>query len=88
MVRATGLVSVLVAAAVLLPIGSASARPVGGCPPQGGFVLTPVTDLGLPEGFSNPSLDKNGDGLTCVKFLPGNGNLAGFFIFRDNTVGP
>ena len=70
----------------MLPIGSASARLVGGCPPQGGFVLTQVTDLDLPEELlSNPSLDGNGDGLTCVKVLPGVGNEAGYRIFRDNT---
>jgi hypothetical protein len=66
----------------------ASAKAVGGCPP--GFELVTVESLGItPEEASGiPSLDGNGDALTCI--MPSSANehavIAGGFVFRDNTV--
>ena len=76
-----------VAAALLTP-GAAVGKSVGGCPQGGGaeFKLVTVESLGItPETATGiPSLDGNGDGLTCIKLLPN--QPAGTFIFRDNTV--
>jgi hypothetical protein len=90
MVRSTAIVSLLVAAAVGVPAGSASAKPIGGCPTEGGFTLTSVAGLGIDEETAAgiPSLDGNRDGFTCIKLLdlPSNSAIFGAFTFRDNTV--
>ncbi|MCA1707692.1 MAG: hypothetical protein LC808_32245, partial [Actinobacteria bacterium] len=74
---------------VMLVLSSgASAEAVGGCPAT--FELVTVESLGItPETASGiPSLDGNGDALTCI--MPSRANehavIAGGFIFRDNTV--
>lgn len=79
----------LAAAAMLLVASSASAaKPIGGCPP--GWELVGVEELGItPETASGiPSLDGNGDALTCIMFSPAaeNSSIGGGIIFRDNTV--
>ena len=76
-----------VAAALLAP-GAAVGKSVGGCPKGAGekWELVTIASLGItPETATGiPSLDGNGDGLTCIKLLPN--QPAGTFIFRDNTV--
>lgn len=86
MVSSTAIVSVLVASVVAVPVGSASAKSIGVCPRAGGYELTSLEDLGIPpeDATGIPSLDGNGDGLTCVKSLSGPNE--GVIIFRDNTV--
>ena len=73
---------------VLVLASGASAAPVGGCPT--GFQLVPVESLGIsPEDAAGiPSLDRNGDALTCIMTLPASENaiISGAFVFRDNTV--
>ena len=65
--------------------GAAQAKSVGSCPTEAGFALVTVLSLGitpeLSEGY--PSLDGNGDGLTCIKPVAD----GKWTIFRDNTVG-
>lgn len=66
--------------------GAAHAKAVGGCPETAGFALVTVESLGIPdedvEGL--PSLDGNGDGLTCIRPVAD----GKWMIFRDNTVRP
>ena len=66
----------------------AFATSTGGCPgpAAASWTLSSLVDLGItPETADGiASLDGNGDGLTCVKLLPGSNQ--GFYIFRDNTV--
>jgi hypothetical protein len=73
---------------IALAASPAEATSTGGCPtsPDAAWVLSSLADLGItPETADGiASLDGNGDGLTCVKMLPGANQ--GFFIFRDNTV--
>lgn len=65
--------------------GTASAAPpIGYCPP--GYDRVPVEQVvagaGLPG--PDPSMDPNGDGLTCLKLLnTGSGTRA---TWHDNTV--
>lgn len=76
-------------ALALAPTSAAHAKSVGGCPPAGGFVLVTVESLGItPETASGiASLDGNGDGMTCIRFLRTSDNSnAPIGIFRDNTV--
>jgi len=76
------------AAVVLVLSSGASAKTVGGCPTN--FELVTVESLGLTEEQANgiPSLDGNGDGLTCIRPLAASENaiIFGGFVFRDNTV--
>ena len=77
-----------IATALLAP-GAAIGKSVGGCPKGAGekWELVTVASLGItPETATGiPSLDGNGDGLTCIKPLP-NHPVEGALIFRDNTV--
>jgi hypothetical protein len=67
-----------------LPIAPAAAKSVGGCPaPESGFSLVAVSEV-FPEGLEQPSLDGNGDGLTCIKLQVIQG--VQYVVFRDNTV--
>jgi hypothetical protein len=45
-------------------------------------------DITPEEAMGIPSLDGNGDGLTCIHRLPRHPNIPDAFVFRDNTVGP
>lgn len=81
LVIATGVV-------MLALVSGASAKTVGGCPPN--FELVTVASLGInPEEASGiPSLDGNDDGMTCIMPLRANERsvAAGGIVFRDNTV--
>ncbi len=79
--------ALLAVSSTAIPLSTASAKSTGNCPPgQAGYELIDVSELGItPETATGiPSLDGNGDGLTCIKPLP---NSDGNIIFRDNTVG-
>ena len=80
--------SIATCLAMLVFAPGAAAKAVGGCPV--GFELVTIQSLGIsPETASGiPSLDGNGDALTCVVFLTvsENATISGAFIFRDNTV--
>ena len=69
-----------------LGVGSAYAQgpPVGGCPP--GYELKTVEFVVAGAGLDepDPSMDRNGDGYTCLKILDtGSGTRA---TWHDNTV--
>jgi len=80
---ATGLALVVVAPATASSGGA-------GCAPNGGWNLLAVSDvltmLGLTE--APPSMDGNGDGMTCVRFQElANGNKGWTaVIYADNNV--
>ena len=80
--------SIVTCLAMLVFAPGASAKAVGGCPV--GFELVTIQSLGIsPETASGiPSLDGNGDALTCVVYLTvsEHATISGAFIFRDNTV--
>jgi hypothetical protein len=84
--RGTRLLLAAPIAAVALIPATARAKSIGGCPSGGNWQLVTVASLGVPNASGIPSLDGNGDGLTCIKPLP-NYPSAGAFTFRDNTVG-
>ena len=74
----------------LAPMSAAQAMSVGGCPPAGDFELVTVESLGITPDMASglASLDGNGDGMTCIRFLTTSENSNGpIGIFRDNTVG-
>ena len=75
------------AAALLAAAPTAGATSTGACPSGGTWTLTSIADLGItPEDSTGiPSLDGNGDGMTCIKSFS-HGPLDGGFAFRDNTV--
>ena len=85
--------SVFVLAAMLVGLlsGAVSAKSIGGCPARGGWERVTVESLGIPENEVSgiPSLDGNGDGLTCIRPVPAADPavISGAQIFRDNTVG-
>jgi hypothetical protein len=65
----------------------ASATSLGGCPSGGTWQQVRVVDVLDPEFISgNPSLDGNGDGLTCIQYLLNHPAGDDIFVFRDNTV--
>jgi hypothetical protein len=73
----------------LAPMSAAQAKAVGGCPPAGDFELVTVESLGITPDIASgiASLDGNGDGMTCIRFLSTSENSNGpTGIFRDNTV--
>ena len=80
--------------AALTLVGSApslaAAKSTGGCPPGAGaeWFLVTVESLGLdPEVAGGiPSLDGNGDGLTCARYPYQPPNVLSLTIFRDNTA--
>jgi hypothetical protein len=76
--------------AIALPVAPASATSTGGCPSGDDWQMVTVASLGIdPETASGiPSLDGNGDGLTCIKGLANYPRFPNAFVFRDNTVGP
>jgi hypothetical protein len=74
----------------LAPMSAAQAKSVGGCPPAGDFELVTVESLGITPDMASgiASLDGNGDGMTCIRFLTTSENSnSPIGIFRDNTVG-
>jgi len=76
---------VLLALMVTFGVRSADAQgpPVGGCPP--GYDLVTVQFVLNGTGLSqpDPSMDPNGDGMTCLKILhTGSGTRA---TWHDNT---
>lgn len=77
-------------AAIALPTAPAPAASIGGCPTGDDWQLVTVASLGIdPQTASGiPSLDGNGDGLTCIKGLENYPRFPDAFVFRDNTVGP
>jgi hypothetical protein len=65
----------------------AGAQPVGGCPSGDDWELVRAVDVIDPEFISGlPSLDGNGDGMTCIQYLPNHPAGSDIFVFRDNTV--
>ena len=77
------------AVAALLP-GTATATSTGGCPTGDTWHLVTIESIGFDPATATgvPSLDGNGDGLTCIQYLPNYPRFPNAFVFRDNTVGP
>jgi hypothetical protein len=77
------------AVAALLP-STATATSTGGCPTGDSWQLVTIESIGFNPSTAAgiPSLDGNGDGLTCIHYLPNNPRFTPAFVFRDNTVGP
>jgi hypothetical protein len=75
--------------AALFP-ATTGATSTGGCPAGGDWELVTVASLNITpeEAMGLPSLDGNGDGLTCINRLPNHPLIVDAFVFRDNTVGP
>ncbi len=73
-----------------LATGAAQAKSVGECPTGSGaaWTLVSVSELGIdPEtAMGIPSLDGNGDGMTCIRTPPQQSPLGELTLFRDNTV--
>jgi hypothetical protein len=84
------LVGAALVAVVLLVPGTAVGKSVGGCPESASekWELVTVASLGIPpeDATGIPSLDGNGDGLTCIKPMPNHPFGPDTFVFRDNTV--
>ena len=75
--------TMLVAASGIGP-AAAAGPPVGGCPP--GFSLQTVAFVVAGAGLDepDPSMDRNGDGLTCLKLITtGQGTRA---TWHDNVI--
>jgi hypothetical protein len=72
-------IALMLTFALAAPV-AADGPPIGGCP--GKFTLVSVESLNLDDPSGIASLDRNGDGFTCIKEDP---NGEGF-VFRDNTV--
>jgi hypothetical protein len=83
--RSVAIVTVLASVAAFVPVGNASAKSTGTCPPDGDWRLVAVADLSLMPGLNLASVDGNGDGLTCIKPWPPSPSSG--LIIRDNTVG-
>jgi hypothetical protein len=80
--RSTKRLMVVVSLGLLLPVGlvgQSSARPVGGCPTDS-WVLRASPPPDIP---GSPSVDGNGDGLSCYLEAPVGG---GVFTIIDNRV--
>ena len=75
--------------AALFP-ATTGATSTGGCPAGDDWEKVTVASLNISpeEAMGIPSLDGNGDGLTCIHRLPRHPNIPDAFVFRDNTVGP
>lgn len=73
------LVSMAAIGALVVPLaGSAAAKPpVGGCPSARWFLAPSPTDVS-----GSPSVDQNGDGLSCFVEAPEGG---GIFTIVDNN---
>jgi hypothetical protein len=84
-IRATTAAALAVGASLVASTG-AGATSTGSCPSGDSWTLVAVADLGIPpeEASGIPSLDGNGDGMTCIK--PGPTPNGPQLIFRDNTV--
>jgi hypothetical protein len=85
--RATVLLAAsgLVAASGTGP-AAAAGPPVGGCPLKAGFSLESVADVvdGADLDGPDPSMDPNGDGMTCLKLITtGQGTRA---TWHDNVI--
>lgn len=81
-------VAILAAAAALALPGGGAAKSTGACPSGGAWELVTVASLGFSDASGIPSLDGNGDGLTCIAPLTvaPNSPVFGGLVFRDNTV--
>jgi hypothetical protein len=76
-----GVVAIVLACAT---VSMSASGPIGGCPSGGPWELVVVADV-FPDVDPTilagiPSLDGNGDGLTCIR--PAGQSIT----FRDNTV--
>jgi hypothetical protein len=71
------------AVASLLP-GTGTATSTGGCPTGDSWQLVTPKSLGIVSGA--PSLDGNGDGLTCIQYLPNYPRFPDAFVFRDTPL--
>jgi hypothetical protein len=83
----------LVVALVLIPLTlapTATGTSTGGCPTGDSWHLVTIQSLGFNPDTAKgiPSLDGNGDQLTCVQYLTNfpPSLIPNAFIFRDNTV--
>ena len=78
---------VLLALMATFGVRSAAAQegpPVGGCPPGYQLVTVEVVLAGAGLEEPDPSMDPNGDGLTCLKILDtGSGTRA---TWHDNVI--
>jgi hypothetical protein len=76
------------AVAALLP-ATASGTSTGGCPTGDSWNLVTIESIGFNPSTASgvPSLDGNGDGLTCIHYLTNYPRFPNAFVFRDNTVG-
>lgn len=83
-----GIVTVVIA--LSLAPGLALGKSLGACPTGSGaeWTLVTVSSLGIdPEtAMGIPSLDGNGDGMTCIRTPPQESPLGELTLFRDNTV--
>ncbi len=83
-----GIVTVVIV--LSLAPGLARAKSLGACPTGSGaeWTLVTVSSLGIdPEtAMGIPSLDGNGDGMTCIRTPPQESPLGELTLFRDNTV--
>jgi hypothetical protein len=83
-----GIVTVVIA--LSLAPGLAQGKSLGACPTGSGaeWTLVTVSSLGIdPEtAMGIPSLDGNGDGMTCIRTPPQDSPLGELTLFRDNTV--
>jgi hypothetical protein len=70
------------AATALAPASANNGAPIGGCPtPEWHLFTTAFVIEHVPSAAGDPSLDGNGDMLTCVLFVD-HGRVA----YRDNNV--
>ena len=60
-------------------------KTVGGCPHSGKWDLVSLGSLGLDNAVGLPSIDGNGDGMTCV-LVQALRNGKNGMVFRDNNV--
>jgi hypothetical protein len=92
MLRPRMLLGILFTALMALSLapGLAQGKSLGGCPTGSGaaWSLVTVSSLGItPETATGiPSLDGNGDGMTCIRTSSQQSPLGELTLFRDNTV--
>lgn len=79
----------LAALAAVLPLDTASADAVGGCPTPAGFTAVQFGDIPEIDQALFDSFDVNGDGTICARYfsaLPNGGPPKEGGVAVDNTV--
>jgi hypothetical protein len=72
----------ILCALLAVPSLASAAPPIGGCPPGFNPMLT-INIPGYGTFYGYQSADLNGDGTSCVRFLP---NSPTELVFMDNVV--